>query len=86
HVVLTYGPPMRLLSDNGGEFRNNLLAEICKLTNTKRSFTSPYNAQCDGMVERFNRTLLKSIATFVQQDQTDWDEVLPWITYVYNYL
>jgi len=84
HVVLIYGPPTKLLSDNGGEFRNKLLVEICKLTDIKRAYTSPYNAQCDGMVERFNRTLLKCISTYVRQDQKDWDEVLPWVTYVYN--
>ncbi len=31
HLICTYSTPRVLLSDNGTEFRNQLLAEICKL-------------------------------------------------------
>jgi hypothetical protein len=84
HVVLIHGPPQKLLSDNEGEFRNQLMSEICRMLETHKSYTSPYNAQCDGMVERFNRTVLKCLATYVRPDQSDWQEYLAWVTFVYN--
>ena len=49
-----------------------------------RVFTSPYHAQCDGMVERFNRTLLKMLGCYVEKGQKDWDVHLPWMIYAYN--
>jgi len=84
HVLLVHGPARRLLSDNGKEFKNVVVAELCRLTNMARVFTSPYNAQCDGMVERFNRTLLKMLGCYVDNGQRDWDVHLPWMIYAYN--
>ncbi len=84
HVLLVHGPARRLLSDNGKEFKNIVVAELCRLTNMARVFTSPYNAQCDGMVERFNRTLLKMLGCYVDNGQKDWDVHLPWMIYAYN--
>jgi len=84
HVLLIHGPARRLLSDNGKEFKNVVVAELCRLTNMARVFTSPYHAQCDGMVERFNRTLLKMLGCYVEKGQKDWDVHLPWMIYAYN--
>jgi len=83
-VLLVHGPARRLLSDNGTEFKNKVVAELCKMTNMGRVFTTPYNPQCDGMVERFNRTLLKMIGCYVEEGQKNWDAHLPWLMFAYN--
>ena len=41
---------------------SELVSEICELTGMKKFNTSPYHTQTDGMIERFNRTLLDMIA------------------------
>ena len=84
HVFMLEGPPCRLLSDNGGEFRNELMAAICRSLGIQQVFTAPYNPQCDGMVERFNRTLARALACYVSVDQSDWEKFLPAVTYAYN--
>ena len=83
-VVLKYGPPNKLLTDNGGEFKNALMSAIMQALKAERVFTAPYNPQCDGMVERFNRTLLHMLACYVKEDQKDWDMLLPHLVYAYN--
>ncbi|CAC5402754.1 unnamed protein product [Mytilus coruscus] len=56
-VVCRHGAPRQLLSDNGKNFRSNLVKEICKLMNTKKTYTTAYHPETDGLVERFNETL-----------------------------
>ena len=75
---------MKLLSDNGGEFKNDLMARISATLGVTQLFTSSYNPQCDGMVERFNRTLARTLAAFVSPDQQDWEKWLPMVTLAYN--
>ncbi|XP_037505907.1 uncharacterized protein LOC119382273 [Rhipicephalus sanguineus] len=36
------------------------------------------------MTERFNRTLADMLATYASDDHTDWDRVLPFVTYAYT--
>lgn len=83
-VVLVYGRPGALLSDQGTEFKNRAMKALCEHLQTRKVFTSPYRPQSDGLVERFNRTLLKLITAYVSAVQQEWDEVLPYVLYAYN--
>ena len=58
-----FSPPEQLHSDQGRQFESDLLKEICDIFQIKKSRTTPYHPQCDGQVERFNRTLLHMLAT-----------------------
>ena len=55
-----------------GVCRNVRLMRICKTR------TTPGYPQSDGMVERFNRTLLNSLAMYTSNHQRDWKEYLPY--------
>ena len=83
-VVLVHGHPEVLLTDNGTEFANDIMRRLCETIGTKKIFTTPYRPQADGMVERFNRTLLRILSCFVDGAQRQWDEVLPYVLYAYN--
>ena len=61
-------------SDQGHQFKSQLISEICKLLHIKKTRTSSYYPQCDGMVERFNRTLLNMFATHCKD--CPWDSKL----------
>ena len=50
--------PRVLLSDNGTEFHNGLLKEICSQYNIKQTFTMTYHPSSNGLVERANRKTL----------------------------
>jgi hypothetical protein len=46
--------------------------------------TTSYSPQTNGQVERFNRTILNALRTFVAKSQTDWDDYTAAITFGYN--
>ena len=46
--------------------------------------TTAYHPQCDGLTERFNRTLKTMISCYFNENQNDWDELLPFLAFAYN--
>ncbi|KAI0238711.1 Gypsy retrotransposon integrase-like protein 1 [Lamellibrachia satsuma] len=61
-LFYSYGPPQRVLSDQGREFINELNDHILKAFGVRHSVTSAYHPACNGQDERTNRTL-SSFAT-----------------------
>ena len=57
-----YGFPWYLLSDQGTEFYNAILNEMCIYLNTKKLRTLPYHPQMNGAVKRVHQTLEQMIA------------------------
>jgi len=53
-MFFRFSPPEQLHSDQGGQFESDLIAEVCKILQIKKSRTTPYHPQGDGLVERFN--------------------------------
>ncbi|UYV76768.1 K02A2.6-like [Cordylochernes scorpioides] len=47
-------------------------------------FTSNLMKETNGLTERLNRTLINMISMYVNTDQKNWDEILPFITHAYN--
>lgn len=82
--VCRHGSPRELLSNNGKNFRSNLMTEICKLTNTKKKITTSYHQETNGLVERFNGTLTMMLSMYVSGHQRDWDTFIPYILFAYR--
>eukprot|EP00731_Ephydatia_muelleri_P005736 Em0002g1912a len=53
-------------ADQGKNFQAKILKEICTLLDIKKTRTTAYHPQSDGLVERFNRTLLSMLSMVVQ--------------------
>lgn len=83
-IVCRYGCPRTLLSDRGGEFLSDLSQETYRLMNIQKLNTSGYRPQTNGMVEKFNHTLVQSISQYITSDQRDWDEFLPFACFQYR--
>ena len=47
---------MVIHSDQGREFENKVMQELCLLCGSHKTRTTPYHPESDGLVERFNRT------------------------------
>ena len=62
HIVCRHGIPEELLTDRGTNFLSNLIQEICQILGVKKINTSGYHPQTDGLVEKFNATLISMIA------------------------
>ena len=63
---------------------NELDDEPYNLLNIKKLNTSGYRPQTNGMVEKFNHTLLQAISQYVSSNQRDWDEFLPYACFQYR--
>ena len=49
----------------------------------QKSRTTAYHPQGDGMVERFNRSLLQLLRCYTETED-DWEEFLPLVLYAYR--
>ena len=79
-----FGTPRELHTDQGRNFESELLRSVCELLQIYKTRTTPLRPQSDGMVERFNKTLLTQLALFTSQNQQDWDEHLPFVLMAYR--
>ena len=57
-ICSTFGIPSILHSDQGRNFESHMLRQMLQAFGIKKSRTTAYHPQCDGMVEQFNRSLL----------------------------
>ena len=67
-----------------GVISHHGVPEICLLMGIKKVSTTAYHPQTDGLVERFNRTLLDMLAKKVKPEGQDWDLRLPFILFAYQ--
>ena len=84
HVICRFGVPTMIHSDQGRQFESQLFKELCRVLGAKKTRTTPYRPQSDGMVERFNRTLQAMLSSFVNARQDDWDLHLPSVMFAYR--
>lgn len=83
-IVLRHGAPRFLLSDRGKTFISHILDEVLRATDTKHKTTSTYHPQTNGLTERFHRTLSDMISMYIRPDHSNWDNILPFVTFAYN--
>ncbi|CEP07117.1 hypothetical protein [Parasitella parasitica] len=83
-VVLKYGLPSRIISDNGSSYISDGMTMVLDRLGISRSLTSVEHPQSDGLVERFNRTLKASLSIVAGQEPNTWCEYLPFVTFAYN--
>ncbi len=75
HLICPYTAPRVLLSDNGTEFKNQILADVCSQYNIKQTFITAHHPASNGLVERTNRKvlqILRHLAGHLHQTWEDW--------------
>ena len=83
-IIPRYGVPRTLLSDQGSNFLGKICTKLYDLMRIHKLQTSAYFPSCNGLVERFNRTIVNMLAMFVQEQQNDWDLYIPWVLFAYR--
>ena len=77
--------PKILQSDNGGEFKNDLMNKYLLSINVKQVYSKSYTPTTQGAVERCNRTIKGMIFRYLTSNNTNnWVFILPQITENYN--
>ena len=83
-VVPFFGVPENLLSDRGANLLSHLMMDICKLLGIHKLNTTAYHPQCNGMVERLNRTLKTALRKHAARFGVQWDKYLPGVLWAYR--
>ena len=84
NFICRFGVPRVLLSDQGRQFESAIFKELCVMLGIKKTRTSPYHPQCNGMVERYNRTLCQMLAAYVDNKPESWDQYLSLTSMAYR--
>jgi len=83
-IVFEHGIPEKILTDQGTNFTSEMFRNTCKLLKIEKIQTSAYHPESNGALERSHRTLAEYLRHYINSDQTDWDEWLPYAMFTYN--
>jgi hypothetical protein len=78
------GVPERILTDRGSQFTSEQMREVNRLLSIHGHTTTPYHAQCNGAVERFNGTLKTMIRRLCSDQPREWDRFLSTLLFAYR--
>ena len=76
--VQLFGVPEGMLTDNGGEFGNELFREVCEAINARPLSTPAESPWANGIVERHNATLGEMIAKVRQDVKCSLEVAVAW--------
>ena len=83
--IWRYGPPQQLVTDQGKEFTNATITDICSLLNVKKICTTAYHPATNSAAESFNRVIIKYFKKMLDNNATmDWEPQLAALMYSYN--
>ena len=83
-IIVEYGIPEKILTDQGTNFTSEMFKNVCKLLKIDKIQTTAYHPESNGALERSHRTLAEYLRHYINEEQTDWDEWLPYAMFTYN--
>ena len=78
------GFPLETLTDMGSQFTSAVMREISRLLSIKMLTTTPYHPMCNGLVEKFNRTLKSMLRKVCTENPKDLDRFIPTLLFAYH--
>jgi hypothetical protein len=84
NVILVYGVPSELVTDQGTNFMGEVFKRICRLLKIEKICTEAYHPGNNGALERTHKTLTKYQRCFCEGRTSDWDKWIPFACFVYN--
>ncbi len=74
HIIADFTTPRTVITDNGTEFNNVILEELCKLSHVKKVKVQAYHPQSNGVVERLNRKIINCLPALIKPYSIEWDK------------
>lgn len=82
-VFVQYGISFTLHSEQRCQYESPLFEKKCKVLHIKKTRTTPYHPQSDGMGKRFKKTLVTILSAYVNDHHSDWEEHLLYVMMAY---
>ena len=82
--ITRFGIVREIISDQGKQFESELFRELCSRLGIDKKRCSPGHPQNNGLVERFNKTLLDMLAKYIDSNQRNWDKYLQLVMLAYR--
>ena len=83
-VFCIFGFIEQLVTDNGGEFSNNVLELALSYMKVKHRKVTAFRPSANGLIEKLNRTLIEILRSQVQDNHSQWDKYLCLAAFCYN--
>lgn len=83
-VFLIHGIPQTIFLDNGSQFISHVTSAFFKKYNIPNIFFTPRYTPQINTVERYNKTIVTCLSTFVDNDHRSWDTFVPKIQFAIN--
>lgn len=83
-LLLKFGTPSQLVSDRASTFTSEAFRAFCRKLEIQQHLAIPYHSKGNGATERTFRTFHNMVSKHVNKTHTDWDQILPYMTFVYN--
>ena len=84
NVICIHGVPKTMITDQGGEFVNSVLAEMCNTLGLLHSKITAFHPAANGQCERANYTIVNILRSLVEGNISIWDKMLSVATFAYN--
>ena len=86
HITFLFGVCRKLLMDNGTKLKNDLFSRAVEQLGVERKiYSPPYRLQSNGKIEGFHKFLKSCLAKHISRHR-EWDDVVPLVTALYNWL
>lgn len=83
-IFLVHGIPQTIFLDNGPQFISGITNALFKKYNVPNVFFTPKYTPQVNTVERYNKTIITCVSTFVDSDHRSWDSFLPSVQFAIN--
>ena len=85
NIYCVFGGSSMILTDNGSEFKNKEMQEVCDTLGLKHIFSPVYTPQSNGRLEGWHRFFKACIAKHIRGGGVEWDELVPLAVSAYNF-
>ena len=85
HIYCTFGGSSRILTDNGSEFKNQEMKQVCETLGIKHIFSPVYTPEANGRLEGWHRFFKACIVKHICGGGVEWDKLVPLAVSAYNF-
>lgn len=84
NFMYLHGFPAVILTDNGSEYKNQLVDQLMKILNIDHKFSMAYRPQTLASLERNHRVLNSYFRMYQVKDDQNWSVLLPYYCFAWN--